>query len=51
MLLIKLGLLAFLGKSFYSSFLMAHLIQHSTHSLKRKINKHLEVTSCSLQQD
>jgi hypothetical protein len=51
MLLIKLGLLAFLGKSFYSGFLMAHLIQHSTHSLKRKINKHLEGSSCSLQQD
>jgi hypothetical protein len=49
MLLIKLGLLVFLGKSFYSSFLMAHLIQHTTHSLKRKINKYLEGSSCSQQ--
>jgi hypothetical protein len=36
MLILKLGILAFLGKSFYSSFLVANLITHITHSLKLK---------------
>lgn len=37
MLLIKLGILGFMGKSFYSSFLAANLINHISHSLKRKL--------------
>lgn len=37
MLIVKLGVLAFLGKGFYSSFLAANLINHISHSLKRKL--------------
>jgi 23S rRNA maturation mini-RNase III len=44
MLLVKLGILAFLGKGVYSSFLAAHLIQHLNQSLKRKLkSKVMEV--------
>jgi hypothetical protein len=37
MLLIKLGILVFLGKQFYIPFLYAHLIHHTTHSIKMKL--------------
>jgi 23S rRNA maturation mini-RNase III len=47
MLLVKLGILAFLGKGIYSSFLAAHLIQHTTHSLKMKLRQSKEVVKCS----
>jgi hypothetical protein len=50
MLLIKLGILVFLGKKIYTPFLFAHLIHHTTQSIKRKLNKQLEVSSCSQQQ-
>lgn len=43
MLLVKLGILAFLGKGYYSGFLVAHLITHTTQSVKRKLNQKLEV--------
>lgn len=49
MLLVKLGILAFLGKSVYSSFLVAHLIQHTTHRIKNKMLYREEV-KCSQQQ-
>jgi hypothetical protein len=39
MLFVKLGILVFLGKNFYTPFLFAHLIQHSTHSLKMKLRE------------
>jgi hypothetical protein len=39
MLILKLGILAFMGKSFYSSFLVANLITHTTHSLKLKVKE------------
>lgn len=52
MLLIKLGILGLMGKSFYSSFIVANIITHTTHSIKKVINKKLEVnTICSQQQD
>jgi hypothetical protein len=37
MLLIKLGILAFLGKGYYSAFLAAHLINHINHLIKNKL--------------
>jgi hypothetical protein len=43
MFFVKLGLLAFLGKSVYSSFLVANLINHTSQSLKRKLNQKWEV--------
>jgi hypothetical protein len=37
MLLIKLGILAFLGKGYYSAFLVAHLINHINYIFKNKL--------------
>lgn len=37
MLLVKLGILAFLGKGYYSGFLVAHLIGHINHLVKNKL--------------
>jgi hypothetical protein len=45
MLLVKLGILAFFGKKIYAPFLVAHLIHHTTQSIKNKIDKKLEVSS------
>jgi hypothetical protein len=45
MLLIKLGILAFFGKKIYAPVLVAHLIHHTTQSIKTKIDKKLEVSS------
>jgi hypothetical protein len=39
MIFVKLGILAILGKKFYSSFLVANLITHATHSLKLKLRE------------
>jgi hypothetical protein len=39
MLLVKLGILAFMGKSFYSSFLVVNIYHHITHSLKLKLRE------------
>lgn len=43
MLLFKFGLLAIMGKKFYSSFLLANLVIHSTQNIKSKLNRKLEV--------
>jgi hypothetical protein len=51
MLLVKLGILAFLGKKVYTPFLIAQLINHTTQTIKMKLNRKLEGSSCSLQQD
>jgi hypothetical protein len=37
MLLVKLGILAVLGKQFYTPFIFAHLYSHLTHSAKKKL--------------
>jgi hypothetical protein len=37
MLLVKLGILAILGKNYYSGFLAANLIVHVSHILKYKL--------------
>jgi hypothetical protein len=39
MLLVKLGILAFLGKQFYTPFIFAHLYTHLTHSTKMKLRE------------
>jgi hypothetical protein len=45
MLLLKLGVLALLGKSYYMSFIYANLICSTSNMLKRKLNKQLEVVT------
>jgi hypothetical protein len=39
MLLVKLGILAVLGKSYYSGFLVAHLVNHLSNTLKHKLRE------------
>jgi hypothetical protein len=39
MLLVKLGILAVLGKQFYTPFIVAHLYTHLTHSAKMKLRR------------
>jgi hypothetical protein len=39
MLLVKLGVLAFLGKQFYTPFILAHFYSHLTHSAKIKLRE------------
>jgi hypothetical protein len=51
MLFVKLGILAFLGKGVYSSFLAANIINHTTQAIKKKLRKQWEVSACSQQQD
>jgi hypothetical protein len=41
MLLFKIGVLAIMGKKFYSGFLISNLIITSTESIKNKIHKKL----------
>jgi hypothetical protein len=45
MILLKLGLLAVLGKKFYGALIYAQLIQHTVNSIKKKIDKKLEVSA------
>jgi hypothetical protein len=49
MLLVKLGILAFMGKQFYLPFVYAHLLLHTTQGIKRKLNHKLEGSTCSQQ--
>jgi hypothetical protein len=39
MLLIKLGILAVLGKQFYTPFIFAHLYGHLSHIAKMKLRE------------
>jgi hypothetical protein len=50
MLLVKLGVLAFMGKQFYLPFVYAHLLLHTTQGIKKKLKHKLESDSkCSQQ--
>lgn len=47
MLLIKLGILAVLGKQYYLPFVYVHLFHQITQGFKKRLNKKLEGYTCS----